>query len=197
MKPIITPQASRQVAALFVRADSVYKRMPGVDCWDAERDAMNYNGPHPVVTHPPCRLWGNLSHFSKAPMEEKDLAVRAVELVRKFGGVLEHPAYSKLWKHLGLEGPAHELDEFGGQTIALNQFAFGHKAAKPTWLYIVRCAALPTLPVEMGLPTHCICRSTRALRRLPHVSMADRERTPPAFAAWLVEVARRTLSTEH
>ena len=36
----------RPVAALFVRADSVYKTLPGVDCWDIERDAMLYRGPY-------------------------------------------------------------------------------------------------------------------------------------------------------
>lgn len=30
--------AQAPVAALFVRADSVYKSMPGVDAWDAERE---------------------------------------------------------------------------------------------------------------------------------------------------------------
>lgn len=35
-----------QVAALFVRGDSVYKAMTGVDAWDIERDAMLYRGPY-------------------------------------------------------------------------------------------------------------------------------------------------------
>lgn len=29
-----------QVAALFVRRDSIYKTMPEVDAWDADRDAL-------------------------------------------------------------------------------------------------------------------------------------------------------------
>ncbi len=32
------------VAALFVRANSIYKTMPGVDAWDAERDARKFGG---------------------------------------------------------------------------------------------------------------------------------------------------------
>ena len=48
------------VAVLFVRADSIYKSLPGLDAWDAERDATKYQGPHSIVAHPPCRSWGCL-----------------------------------------------------------------------------------------------------------------------------------------
>lgn len=53
------------VAALFVRSDSVYKKMEGVECFDMERDARTYDGPWPVVAHPPCRAWGNFAMFAK------------------------------------------------------------------------------------------------------------------------------------
>jgi hypothetical protein len=39
----------RQIAALFVCADSIYRTLPGVDCWDIERDARNWPGGCPVV----------------------------------------------------------------------------------------------------------------------------------------------------
>jgi len=52
------------VAALFVRADSSYKSMRGVDAWDEVRDASRYLGPWPVVAHPPCRGWGRLRHLA-------------------------------------------------------------------------------------------------------------------------------------
>lgn len=178
------------VAALFVRGDSIYKRMPGVDCWDSERDAMLYAGPSPVVAHPPCRLWGNMSHYSNACLSEKRLAIQAVEFVRTFGGVLEHPAHSRLWGEMALPGPGSSRDGFGGFTVALNQFIFGHKALKPTWLYIVGCDRVPTLPVADGVPKYCIARCTKR-GHLKHVTHAEREKTPPPFAAWLVEVARR------
>jgi hypothetical protein len=32
------------VAALFVRADSIYKTLPGVDAWDEARDARQWPG---------------------------------------------------------------------------------------------------------------------------------------------------------
>jgi len=51
----------RTVAALYVQTDGVYYGLPGVDPWDEERDARTYVGPHPVVAHPPCQLWINLT----------------------------------------------------------------------------------------------------------------------------------------
>ena len=55
----------RTVAALFCRRDSNYKLLPGVDVYDADRDARTYDGPHPVIAHPPCRGWGELRHMAR------------------------------------------------------------------------------------------------------------------------------------
>jgi len=62
------------VAALFVRKTSHYKLMPGVDSYDAKRDALTWPGGVPGVFHPPCRGWGRLRHMSKHPQTELDLA---------------------------------------------------------------------------------------------------------------------------
>jgi hypothetical protein len=75
--------------------------------------------------------------------------------------------------------------------MAVDQFIFGHRAEKATWLYIVGCEPddIPHLPIRGGSPTHCV-RPTRAYPRLPSITKREREATPPAFAAWLVELAR-------
>lgn len=39
--------SGRQIAALYVYADGPYAGLPGVDLWDAKRDARLYQGPHP------------------------------------------------------------------------------------------------------------------------------------------------------
>lgn len=178
------------VAALFVRPDSVYKTLPEVDAWDAERDAGKWPGGSSLVAHPPCRGWGRLRAFSYATDEEKQLAKIAVAWVRLWGGVLEHPAESRLWLDQGLPRPG-KFDG-SGYTMELDQFHFGHRAEKRTWLYIVGCDpdSLPPVPVREGKPTHCV-RPTRAYPRLPSITKPEREHTPLAFAEWLVEVARR------
>lgn len=53
-----------RVSVLYTRSDSVYKTL-GVDCWDMERDARLFPGGNPIVAHPPCRAWGQLSHMAK------------------------------------------------------------------------------------------------------------------------------------
>jgi hypothetical protein len=181
------------VAVLFARADSVYKTMPGLDVWDEERDARRWGGGSSVVVHPPCRGWGRLRQFSYATEEERQLARDAVAHVRNYGGVLEHPAESTLWADQRLPRPGKFPDEFGGYSIAIDQFIFGHRAEKATWLYIVGVEPddLPYMPIRGGSPTHCV-RPTKSYPRLPSITKREREATPPPFAEWLVEVARRS-----
>lgn len=65
------------VAALFVRADSVYKTMPGVDAWDEARDARGWPGGCAVVAHPPCRLWGKLRPQRGVPRDHRKIVTKA------------------------------------------------------------------------------------------------------------------------
>lgn len=179
----------KTVAVLFARADSNYKALPGCDVWDIERDARRWPGGAPVVAHPPCRAWGRLRQFAKPRPDEKALALFAVDQVRKFGGVLEHPASSTLWDaaRLPLFG---ERDEFGGWTLPIFQQWWGHRAEKATWLYVVGCAPaqIPTMPMVLGEASHVISSSSSGK---PEVTKAEREHTPPALAQWLVELARQ------
>jgi len=190
------------VAVLFARADSTYKTMPGCDVWDAERDARRWQGGAPVVAHPPCRAWGRLRAMAKPRHDEKALALFAVDQVRRFGGVLEHPAHSTLWPAAGLPLPG-ERDAFGGWTLPIQQLWWGHRAQKDTWLYIVGCEPrdLPAMPMVLGEASHVIAqrRTLSDGGRLkkgmpgwrPEVTKAEREHTPPQLAEWLCEVARR------
>ena len=61
----------KKFVALFVRRDSSYKLRESWDCYDIDRGAKTYNGNFPVVCHPPCRAWGQLSHMSKPRLDEK------------------------------------------------------------------------------------------------------------------------------
>jgi hypothetical protein len=180
------------VAALFARADSNYKKLPDVDVWDIERDARNWPGGCPVIAHPPCRAWGRLRQFAQPRDGEKELGPWAAGQVRRFGGVLEHPAESTLWAHCGLPRPGQFPDDFGGWSMEIEQFHWGHRAEKATWLYIVGCSPdeLPPIPRREGKATHCV-RPTKSYPRLPSITKAEREHTPEALAAWLVDLARR------
>lgn len=184
------------VAVLFARSDSVYRGLVS-DVWDAERDARLFGGGCPVVAHPPCRAWGRLRHMAKPRADEKALAIFAVDQVRAWGGVLEHPAFSTLWGAAGLPLPG-ERDAFGGWTLPVSQSWWGHRAEKATWLYIVGIvpAQLPIFELRLGEATHVISSSgrrrdgTRATGR-PECTKAEREATPLRLAEWLVEVAAR------
>lgn len=165
------------VAALFVRADSHYKLMPGVDAYDVSRDALSWCGGCPVVAHPPCRAWGRYRAVAKPRPGERELAVWAVRMARRFGGVVEHPLSSGLWSEVGCL--SHGVrDDFGGVLIPVHQSWWGHRAEKATGFYVV--GPVPTMPDTLN--GGCLVSVERMGR-------AERERTPPELASWLVEVA--------
>lgn len=170
------------VSVLFARSDSCYFDLVA-DVWDIHRDARSYTGPGPVICHPPCRAWGRLRHWAKPRPDEKALALFAVEQVRRCGGVLEHPYGSTLWRAAQLPLPGYGPDQYGGWTLLVEQGWWGHAAPKPTYLYIVGLSRdeVGELPVQLR----------RAVGRTLELSAADRERTPPAFARWLVDLASR------
>lgn len=169
------------VSVLFARSDSCYFEL-GADVWDMARDARNYAGSNPVICHPPCRGWGRLRHWAKPRPDEKALALFAVDQVRRCGGVLEHPWGSTLWHAAGLPHPG-KVDAWGGWTLLVDQGWWGHPAPKPTYLYIVGVTKdeIGDLPVQVQ----------RAKGRTLDLSPADRERTPPAFARFLLNLASR------
>lgn len=184
----------RIVAALYIDPRGPYPRMEGVDCWDEARDARLYDGPYSVVAHPPCGPWGKLRHMYRGA--EHDCAPRAVEQVRAFGGVLEHPAHSLLWAHCGMPEPGELPDAWGGRTIEVEQVRWGHPAQKRTWLYFVGVRDVGTFPPPRE-PTHWVSGGRKPRRTggavppgIKVCSAQQRRRTPQAFAEWLVELAR-------
>lgn len=182
------------VAVLFARGDSIYRAIPGCDVWDIERDARRWPGGAPVIAHPPCRAWGCLRAFAKPRPDERALAPWAVEQVRRWGGVLEHPRGSTLWAHCGLPRPGQPRDVYGGWTLQIDQHRFGHLAEKMTWLYVVADTVPLLPPPRPHSPTHVVAPSHGIRAGHPgyrkHLPKPDRERTPPLFALWLVDLAR-------
>lgn len=185
-------------SALYVRRDSIYKTL-GLDCWDIDRDARNYNGSGPVIVHPPCRAWGQLSHMAKPRVDEKELAIKAISQVRQFGGVLEHPRGSKLWPNI-LPMPGI-IDEFGGFTILVDQFSFGHKAEKKSFIYICGLdskRSIPLIPIKLDAIEYTISSNIKKYsgRRVKReVTKKEREATPIDFANWMIFICERIKKT--
>lgn len=155
----------QQVAALYVASGGPYFGLPGVDTWDEARDARRYAGPYPVVAHPPCQRWGKF--WAGQPLYIKRTGVRqtkgadggcfaaALDAVRRYGGVLEHPWQSHAWPHFDLNIPPRtggwvRADNYGW-TCCVEQGRYGHYARKPTLLYVVGPSALPEL--DWGVST--------------------------------------------
>jgi hypothetical protein len=84
----------------------------------------------------------------------------ALERVREFGGVLEHPCDSHAWKYFNIKKPkryagwqpASLTGDMQDYTCYVEQGHYGHMSRKPTWLYVcgVRECDLPTLNFTKG-----------------------------------------------
>ncbi|MGL5011788.1 MAG: hypothetical protein ACRC6I_18075 [Paracoccaceae bacterium] len=202
------------IAVLYVQKDGCYFGLPNVDLWDEERDARLYQGPWPVVAHPPCQRWGKLwagqpLHIKrtgrrKIKGDDGGCFVHSLAAVRKFGGIIEHPWESYAWKHFGLNIPPRkggwiEADGHGGWTCCVEQGRYGHYARKPTLLYAVACE-LPELDWGIGesrLDPHVIERmGLKRAKRLGELggkgggkNSAPRIGTPIEFRNLLIAMA--------
>lgn len=197
------------VAALFVETNGVYFGLPDVDPWDEKRDARTYPGPAPVVAHPPCERWGR--YWSGGPSarvrrekgDDGGAFAAAIDKVRQFGGVLEHPEASHAWPQFGLRAPPRHggwvtAGDFIGWTCCVEQGHYGHRARKATWLYAVD-VALPSLKwgpseakIRLDLGYHSAEERRRAIKTGACQRMGKRERarTPEPFRDLLLSIAR-------
>lgn len=145
------------IAALFVQKGGVYyaPELAGlVAPWDEKKDARKYFGPWPVVAHPPCQRWCRLAglvekvHGYKRG-DDGGTFKAALHAVRTWGGVLEHPAYSDAFAHFGLPIPKDkggwQRGLCGGWSCHVEQWHYGHRAKKATWLYAFGVTTLPSL----------------------------------------------------
>lgn len=165
------------ITILFTQKDSVYNTIPNTDTWDKTRNAINYQGKEPIIAHPPCRAWGDYAHKAKPEPGEKELTRWTVKKIREVGGVMEHPRRSKIWKELPRPG---KPDHYGGFTINIDQYWFGHQAIKNTTLYIVGTTPRNIPPIPIKLPYK--------VRSVENMSKRQRESTPPELAKWLIKL---------
>ena len=191
------------IAALFVETNGCYFNLPNVDPWSIERDARLYDGPWPVVAHPPCERWGR---FAKGSMtnqvhqggDDGGCFEAALRSLRLFGGVLEHPAHSKAWTAFGIPAPPKagwlQVDNMDW-TCQVEQGHYGHKARKATWLLYAgpRPPELIWGPSEQRLPAKRLAErgyeSARRCGAIGNMSSQQRQRTPHDFRDLLISLA--------
>lgn len=196
------------IAAIFVETNGCYFNLPGVDPWDIKRDARLYPGPHPVVAHPPCQRWGRFSEGSMTLKNETTGAdggcfASALTSLRRWGGVLEHPAHSKAWAAFGVAAPLKKgWLQIGDNewTCSVEQGHYGHKARKATWLLYVGSKQPPELiwgPCEQRLPAKRLAErgyeSARRCGAIGNMSSQQRQRTPHEFRDLLIALAQGTM----
>lgn len=180
----------RTVAVLCVAPKSIYKAIPGVECYDPTRDVRTFAGGMPVVAHPPCRSWSAYcAHQAKPEPGEKDLGPLCVEWLRKCGGVLEHPAHSRLFDACNLPKPGW-TSRSDLWSMEVWQAWWGYSMRKKTWLCFSGIS-----PNDVHFPI--VLHSAGGDRRREQLmSKAQRSATHPALAEWLVETARKATPGE-
>ena len=191
-----------RLAALFVQPDGCYAWLPGIDAWPEHRDARRYSGPFPVVAHQPCQLWGAMANVNYArwggghnkPGNDGGCFAAALDSVRRFGGVLEHPAKTKAWAAHGLAQPVaigwqRTID--GGWVCEVWQSAYGHRANKATWLYYY--GTNPPFELRWARPkgTHQVgfCDQRGKAANKPTLCKREANATPPEFRDELLLLA--------
>ena len=198
-------KSGERVAALYVQVGGVYYELPNVDPWDEARDARNYAGPHPVVAHPPCNLWTNMTRLNfkryggahNIPANDGGKFAHALACVKMFGGVLEHPARSWAWPAFGLSKPQDIgwsvcPSSHNAWVCEVCQSNYGHKAQKKTWLYYVGPKP-PDLNWRKTSGTHQ-CGWFDRIK--PTLSKKDAAATPRSFADALIDLAMRSSSNQ-
>ncbi len=208
-----TPRKANQIpeiAALYVERDGVYFDLPGVDPWDVSRDAREYDGPDPVIAHPPCARWGR--YWGGAPLTWPRLKLgdddgcfkAALEAVKCFGGVLEHPEASHAWRAFELNIPPKSggwiaADWQGGWTCCVEQGHYGHRARKATWLYVHGFApeslkwgkSEAKIRLESGFHSAEERRGAIKTAACPRLSKRELAATPIVFRDLLITLARQ------
>lgn len=190
------------ISALFVQTNGCYFGLDGVDPWDQDRDARKYTGPHPVVAHPPCQLWGNLAYVNykrwggdhNKPGNDQGCFASAVKSVNNFGGVLEHPRNTRSFEAHGIQKPKGlGWNDCGDYWVCeVWQSAYGHRANKATWLYYVGPQPMD-LNWDRPKGSHQVGFQDQRgkARNKPTLSKKEANATPLAFRDELLSLASR------
>lgn len=208
----------RTVAALYVQEGGAYYGLDAVDPWPASRDARLYDGPHPVVAHPPCERWGRYWGGGPSAKVKRTLGddggcfAAALASVRRWGGVIEHPEASHAWRAYGIVTPPRDGRWVSaglgdpGWTCCVEQGAYGHPARKATWLYAAH-VDLPELrwgrahgefvKIDPGFHSRAEAKQSGGVAGQVFLPKGQRAVTPPAFRDLLLSIARTAQAPAH
>lgn len=154
-----------------------------------------------MVAHPPCQLWVNFAALNykryggehNRPGNDGGCFNSALKSVRRWGGVLEHPAGSNAWLEFGLSRPVGTGWSQSNQTEWVGevwQSAYGHKARKRTWLFYASPGGHPPYEADWSRPT-----GTHQVgwfdRNKPTLGKREASATPKPFAEFLICLAHR------
>lgn len=155
------------VNVLFTEKNSIYKKL-GCNCYDIERNAITFSWSEKAICHPPCRQFCRLKGLSHRDKEEYDLVLNTIDLVNTYGGIIEHPLRSDLFKD-------PRIDQT--KVIFIDQHWFGFPAHKPTLLYIIGAK-----------PDHIPFNMDAVTKSVHNMWSTQRSKTTEHLAKWLIEI---------
>ena len=193
------------IAALFVIDGGCYYGLDGVLPYSEFDDARLYDGPWPVVAHPPCERWGAFAHGSplnpnKVFGDDGGCFAHGMYCCRKYGGVIEHPYSSRAFQCFYALKPTKneawfECDDFNGYACYVDQGNYGHLARKPTILYVNKGnrpkldhTTTSNIPLTVKSKNRKNCKTSRAF--VDYLPVRHRNPTPVVFRDILIQIAR-------
>jgi hypothetical protein len=178
-----------RIEVLCCARSTAYQAMPFTLIRRKTNSAWLTNGTCPVIAHPPCRFWSRsrsraLGTLSER-IEEMLTGLLCVREVLRRGGILEQPAHSRLFYVATLPIPAAAGQANDSWSMQVDQYHFGHRCSKPTWLWFCRIpqAQLPSPPLRLR---------ANPIRKLDAITHGQRSSTPPDFAQWLCQCVLAT-----
>jgi hypothetical protein len=176
------------VTVLCAARTTVYRAFPGIAVYTHAADAWTARVSGPVVAHPPCRCWSRASVLTRLEtslrVQEMMLGVYCAEQVLRHGGILEQPAWSKLWQYMDLPFPGQKTSDPLCWSVAVDQANWGHRISKPTWLLFSRIER-----AKVAWPNWLLAGETNLVQR--NLTPGQRSATPLKFAQFLIDTATK------
>lgn len=205
----------KMIAALFISDDGPYANRKDIDAWTELRDARKYTGPWKVIAHPPCERWGRYWSGGPNPKarrrkkgDDNGCFKSALGAVRRWGGVLEHPAYSHAWEWFDLKRPnigGGWSSSDGREWVChIEQGHYGHPSRKATWLFFVGKKPIDLIwgPAKKGLrldegfhsKEHRRVARANGQKPIKRLNEAERIHSPLKFVSALMALVKEAQS---